>query len=216
METIMMRTLGMLAAMVAATAGCTNLDRSRDTGNPQVSAATLAQQVCSNCHGVTGVSVSPNFPHLAAQRPSYFVAQMKGFRSKERQDPAGYEYMWGLSRSLTDAQIEGLAGYYAAQPPAPGAAAGASPRLAAGRAIFEGGLPEKNVPACAGCHGNAGQGNADFPRLAGQHADYLDKQLSVFQRGNERPQGGVMQVVAHNLSREDIRNVTAFLQTLTH
>jgi cytochrome c553 len=64
------------------------------------------------------------------------------------------------------------------------------------------------------CHGNAAQGNDTFPRLAGQHADYVVKQLTVFQRTDERPEGAIMKTIAHELSRDDIENVAAFLQAL--
>ena len=194
--------------------GCANPNRSRDLANPGVSAVTLAQQVCSNCHGLTGNAVSPNFPNLAGQTPAYIVAQLKAFKSHNRQDPAGFEYMWGLSRSLSDAQIEGLASYYASQHPARQPIEGASSRMAAGKALFEGGVPAKNIPACFTCHGTEGQGNGPFPRIGGQHADYVVKQLIVFQRTNERPEGIIMQTVAHELAREDIENVAAYVQTL--
>lgn len=198
----------------ALVGGCAHPDRSRDLGNPSVTAVTLAQQVCSNCHGLTGISVSPNFPNLAAQMPAYTAAQLKEFKSHGRQDPAGFEYMWGLSRSLTDAQIDGLAAYYAGQTPTQLPPDADPNRRAAGKAIFHDGLPTKNVPACLACHGENGQGNAGFPRLAGQHADYVAKQLLVFQRTEERPDGAVMKVVAHELSGEDIRNVSAYVQSL--
>lgn len=206
----------LVIALVGAglTAGCANPTRSRDLANPNVSAVTLAQQVCSNCHGITGVTISPNFPNLAAQRPAYFVAQLKGFRSHGRQDPAGFEYMWGLSRSLTDEQINGLAAYYATQAPDHKPAEGDANRWAAGKAIFHDGIPSKNVPACMTCHADGGQGNEAFPRLAGQHADYVVKQLIVFQRTDERPEGVIMKTVAHELSLDDIKNVAAYVQTL--
>ena len=212
----MKRTNLIIALLGAALAvqGCSNLSRSRDLANPNVSATTLAQQVCSNCHGVTGNSVSPNFPNLAGQTVPYFVAQLKEFRSHDRQDPAGFEYMWGLSRSLTDQQIEGLATYYAAQTPQSQPAEGEASRVQTGKVLFEGGLPAKNVPPCMTCHGDKGQGNATFPRLAGQHADYVVKQLNVFQRTNDRPEGSIMKTVAHELSSDDIENAGAYVQTL--
>ena len=201
-------------AMAAVVAGCASPDRSRDLGNPQISAVTLAQQVCSNCHGLTGNAVSPNFPNLAGQTRAYIIAQLNGFKKHDRRDPAGFEYMWGLSRSLTDAQIEGLASYYASQRPMHQPVEGASARVAAGKAIFQGGVPAKNIPACVTCHGSEGRGNDTFPRIAGQHADYVVKQLLVFQRTDERPEGAVMQTVAHELAREDIENVAAYVQAL--
>ncbi|MEO7337931.1 MAG: c-type cytochrome [Caldimonas sp.] len=194
--------------------GCSNIERSRDLANPDVSASTLAQQVCLNCHGVTGNAVSPNFPNLAGQVEPYVVAQLNGFRNHARSDPAGFEYMWGLSRSLTDDQIKGLAAYYAAQTPMRQAIEGDAARLASGKTIFETGVADKGVPACAGCHGAKGEGNAAFPRLSGQHAEYLVKQLVVFQRTEERPEGVVMKVVAHELTRQNIDDVATYLQAL--
>ena len=195
-------------------AGCANPTRSRDLANPNVSAVTLAQQVCSNCHGIAGVTVSPNFPNLAAQKPAYFVAQLKEFKSHGRQDPAGFEYMWGLSRSLTDEQINGLAAYYAAQTPDHKPAQGDATRRNAGKTIFRDGVPGNNVPACMTCHGDNGQGNEAFPRLAGQHADYIVKQLIVFQRTDQRPEGAIMKTIAHELTADDIKNVAVYLQSL--
>ena len=194
--------------------GCANPSRSRDLANPSVSAVTLAQQVCSNCHGLTGNAVSPNFPNLAGQTPAYITAQLKGFKSHNRQDPAGFEYMWGLSRSLTDEQIDGLANYYASQRPVGRPIEGDPARMPLGKTIFETGVPAKNVPACFTCHGSEGQGSGSFPRLAGQHADYVVKQLLVFQRTDERPGGAIMKSVAHELEREDILNVAAYVQAL--
>jgi cytochrome c553 len=211
-----MKHASLLVAVLGAVliAGCANPSRSRNLANPKVPAQVLAQQVCSNCHGITGTSISPNFPNLAGQTHAYIVSQLKEFKSHDRDDPAGFEYMWGISRSLTDEQIDGLAAYFSSQAPQHSPAE-ADPQLAAqGRAIFTGGLPAKGVPACAACHGAAAQGNEAYPRLAGQHVDYIVKQLLVFQRTDERPKGAVMKTVVHELSADDIRKVAAYLQTL--
>lgn len=207
-------TLALLAAATALSAGCANPERSRNLADANVSATTLAQQVCSNCHGVTGMAVSPNFPNLAGQVEPYFVAQLNGFKSHSRQDPAGFEYMWGLSRHLTDDQIKGLAVYYAAQSPTLQAVEGDRARLDAGKSIFETGVADKGVPACASCHGEKGHGQATFPRIAGQHADYVVKQLVVFQRTDDRPEGSIMKTVAHELTRQNIDDVAGYLQAL--
>jgi cytochrome c553 len=204
----------LVVASVLLAAGCSNLERSRDLANPNVSAVTLAQQVCSNCHGLTGSAVSPNFPNLAAQVEPYFVAQLSGFKSHGRHDPAGFEYMWGLSRSLSDEQVKGLAAYYAAQTPAPQPIEGERSRFADGQSIFDAGIADKGIPACSTCHGPQAQGNAIFPRLAGQHADYLVKQLEVFQRTDERPEGSIMKTVAHEMTPKNILDVAAYLQAL--
>ena len=207
-------TLAFMIAAVSLSAGCANPTRSRDLANPNVSATTLAQQVCSNCHGLTGNATSPNFPNLAAQVDAYFIAQLNGFKSHGRQDPAGFEYMWGLSRSLTDDQIKGLAAYFAAQAPVRQPVESEAARIEAGKTIFANGLSAQNVPPCSTCHGPEGQGNGNFPRIAGQHVDYLVKQLVVFQRTDERPEGGVMKTVAHELTKQDIENVAAYVQAM--
>ncbi|HET8694507.1 MAG TPA: c-type cytochrome [Aquabacterium sp.] len=200
--------------LLGSLAACSNLDRSRDLANPDVSGRTLAQQVCSNCHGVTGASVSPNFPQLAGQQAGYLEAQLKGFRSHQRHDPAGFQYMWGLSRSLTDRQITELANYYAGQTPMSHPSEGTQEDIQAGQKIFQSGAADHQVAACFACHGDHAQGNGTIPRLAGQHADYVIKQLKVFQRGDERPEGAIMTTVSHNLSDGDIRHVAAYVASL--
>jgi cytochrome c553 len=204
----------LVIAITGLSAGCSNPTRSRDLANPNVSSLTIAQQVCSGCHGMTGNAVSPNFPNLAGQAPTYLVAQLKGFKSHSRQDSAGFEYMWGLSRSLTDEQITGLAAYYANQQTVRQPIEGDGSRMAAGKIIFESGLPAQNVTACTACHGMAGVGNETFPRISGQHTDYIIKQLKVFQLTNQRPEGAVMKTIAHELTLDDIANVAAYVQAL--
>ena len=195
-------------------AGCANPGRSRDLGNPAIAGTVLAQQACSLCHGARGVSESPNFPNLAAQQPAYLAAQLTEFRSHSRQDPEGFEYMWGVTRRLTDDQIAGIAAWYAAQPPAHQRVEASAARIDEGRKLFAEGAPDRGIPACGSCHGDQGQGLATFPRLAGQHGDYVAKQLRVFQRTEGRPDGGAMKAVAHGLTPSDIANAAAFLQTL--
>lgn len=203
-----------LAVAASFIAACAPIERSRNLADPAVPATTLAQQVCSNCHGVDGNSVSPNFPRLAGQPEGYLEAQLKLFRSHGRRDPAGFVYMWGLSRQLTDAQIAGLAKYFSGQKPAANRAV-SSPLAERGRDIFEHGIPGHNVPACSACHGAHGQGQADFPRLAGQHADYIMKQLGVFQfRAEQRPDAGPMKMVAHELTPDNVRAVAVYAQGL--
>lgn len=193
-------------------AACANVERSRSLNDPSVPAKSMAQQVCAACHGVDGNSISPNFPNLAGQTELYMVSQLKDFRKHSRADPAGFEYMWGLSRHLTDEQINGLASYFSGQILRPVQAGGL--QASAGKKIFEGGVPEKNIPACLACHGERGQGKDQTPRLAGQHADYLVKQLSVFQRTDERPDGAVMKIIAHDLTEANKLDVAVYLQAM--
>lgn len=191
-------------------AGCSNQQRSRNLADERVPAAVTAVQVCGDCHGADGVSVSPNFPRLAGQPKGYLVAQLQNFRSQHRSDPAGYEYMWGLARSLSDQQIDGLATYFSEQSPRPNDAA-APALLSMGKKIFEEGIPDKETPPCSACHGPEAKGLADFPRLADQHRSYLMKQLGVFGQTEQRP-GTPMTKIAHSLTRQQIEAVSAYLQ----
>ncbi|MCK9380952.1 MAG: cytochrome c4 [Sulfuritalea sp.] len=202
--------LPLLAGLAVIASGCSNLERSRDLANPNVPAAVTAMQVCSNCHGIDGNSVSPNFPRLAGQQTAYLVAQLQHFRSHERADPPGFVYMWGISHHLTDDQIKGLAEYFAKQVPKPNAP-GDAQQMAAGKEIYEKGVPEQNVIACAACHGPKAQGIEAFPRLAYQHADYIVKQLDIFQHTQGRP-GTPMEAITHPLTGENKQAIAAYLQ----
>lgn len=212
-----MKTVSITLALIlaAAGAGCsTTAERSRNLADPTVSGKTLAQQVCSNCHGIDGNSVNPNFPKLAAQQQEYFIAEMKEFKSHNRLDPAGFEYMWGLSRSLTDKQIDELATYFAQQKNLADRPRDTK-REGEGRNVYQHGVVAKSIPPCSTCHGAEAAGNGTFPRLAGQHADYIVKQLNVFQRTNERPDGVAMKVITHDLTSGDIENVAAYLSAIS-
>lgn len=196
--------------VVAAASGCSNIERSRDLANPNVPPAVTAVQVCSICHGVDGNSVSPNFPRLAGQQQAYLVAQLENFRGHGRADPAGFEYMWGLSHHLTDDQIKGLAEYFAKQVPQPNAAVDEK-LMTAGREIYEKGVPDKEALPCSSCHGAKAEGLATFPRLAYQHQDYMIKQLEVFKKTDERP-NTPMTPITHMLSSEEMEAVAGYLQ----
>jgi cytochrome c553 len=204
---------GLSVAFLTLLAGCSLPERSRSLNDSTVSARTTALQVCSNCHGVQGISVSPNFPNLAGQSQPYLVEQLKSFRSHGRSDPAGFEYMWGISARLTDAQINGLADYFSSQKPAVGIAHDPM-SVKEGQRIFEQGIAANNVAACSACHGAKGEGMQQFPRVAGQHADYIVKQLMVFQRTNQRPEGAIMKEIAHSLTPENIKSVALYMESM--
>lgn len=213
MPTLTRLNFSLASLAVVALSACSSTERSRALDDSNVKAPVIAMQVCANCHGVTGVSTSPNFPHLAGQTPAYLTAQLKSFKTHGRSDPAGFEYMWGLSARLSDEQISGLADYFSAQKPAAGKQAD-TVAFQEGKKIFESGIVSSSTPACATCHGAKGEGMGQFPSLAGQHADYVVKQLMVFQRTDERPEGSIMKNIAHGLSKENMENIAAYLQAI--
>lgn len=174
--------------------------------------ARLASQLCAACHGVHGDSKSPMFPKLNGQTHDYLIAQLKGFGQHQRGESDARSYMWAIASQLDEPTIASLADYFSQQAPTTGGSAGDAALVAQGQKIFEQGVPDKGVPACASCHGAQGQGNGQFPRLAGQHADYLMRQIEVFQNGS-RANAPVMSAVAHTLGKDDAKAVTEFLQT---
>ncbi|MBS0378185.1 MAG: c-type cytochrome [Proteobacteria bacterium] len=204
-----------LLALIAGTFTCVALAGSAYADEPDAAAAAHARQlavaVCGTCHGVQGNSQQPKFPRLAGQGASYLGAQLRNFRAQTRGDPDAISYMWGMASALNDETIDALAQYYTHQ------SAGRVPvrdaaLVASGRSIYEKGLPDKGVPPCAGCHGSDAHGVADFPRLAGQHSQYILKQLASFQSNMRNV--AAMHGVAVNLRTPEMEAVAAYLQGL--
>jgi cytochrome c553 len=175
----------------------------------RVYAQRLAVGTCGTCHGGHGNSVQPKFPRLAAQNANYLAAQLKAFRGQTRGDPDAISYMWGMAGQLDDTTISALADYYANQRPAPVRRRELS-LISRGQEIYQHGIESAGVPACSACHGPDAHGMADFPRLAGQHAQYVLKQLASFQSNMRNV--AVMHGIAQNLREPDLRAVAAYLE----
>jgi len=173
-------------------------------------ARDLIRRECSTCHGANGISGSPTFPNLAGQQAPYLEVQLKAFRDRSRADPHAQAFMWGMAAQLTDATIADIAAYFAAQPPAKGIPADPA-EVAAGKKIFEEGIPAQNVAPCQSCHLQNAEGNAVFPRLAGQHRGYLERQLEVFATGLRA--NPIMHENAKKLTALQISQVAAFLSS---
>jgi cytochrome c553 len=174
-------------------------------------ARKLATQVCASCHGPRGESISSAFPRLAGQQAQYLEEQLKAFRDRTRADPMAQAYMWGMTSQIDDGTIKKLATYYSSQKPVRGTASNAK-AVQQGKAIYEGGIAGTNVQACATCHGHNAEGNATFPRLAGQHTEYLVKQLVLF-KGALRAEGNaaLMHNISAGMSFEQMEAVSAYL-----
>lgn len=201
--------LAMTAATVALCASAIAADPAPSTA--QQTAEKLATSTCATCHGAGGRSSLSPFPNLAAQTAPYLEAQLKAFRDQKRADPDAQAYMWGLASSLNDSMIGGLAAYYAAQHPAR-AQSGNAKLLAKGKLIFEKGMPAEGIPPCNVCHGANAEGNAMFPRLAGQHAPYLVKQILLIQ--NVLRVAPVMHGLIKDMNRDEMLAVATYLASL--
>jgi len=176
-------------------------------------AERTANQVCASCHGPKGDSISPAFPKLAGQQRTYLETQLKAFRDRTRADPMAQAYMWGMTSQLSDETLGNLAAYYSAQPPARGKLS--DPKLIqAGRTIYEEGIASAKVQACVTCHGKDAEGNATFPRLAGQHSEYLVKQLVLFKSQLRADAAApIMHNVTTSISFDQMEAVAAYLES---
>lgn len=176
----------------------------------QKAAEEKAVNLCSSCHGPRGVSTSPEFPILAAQREGYTIRQLEAFAKKKRADKDAHDFMWGIASQLDAATIDGIARYYAMQPPASGRPE--PPALASkGKEVFEGGAIDRGVPACAACHGQNAEGLGEFPRLAGQHAKYITKQFGYIQ--TQARETVIRHDFINHLTPEETRAVAAYVQS---
>jgi cytochrome c553 len=172
-------------------------------------AQKIAVTVCGTCHGQEGNNTQPKFPRLAGQNANYLATQLKAFRSQARGDPDALSYMWGIAAELDDDTIAALAAYYAGQKPETGSGGDAAV-IARGREIYQHGIAAEGVPACSSCHGADAHGTQDFPRLAGQHAQYVLKQLASFQSNMRKV--AIMHGVAQNLRVPEMQEVAAYLE----
>ena len=197
--------LGVVSIVVAGLAGAAAPDKA-----VQQAAATKATELCSACHGPGGSSISPTFPRLAGQQEQYIENQLKAFRSRTRAEPDAHDFMWGIAAPLSDTMIKGLAWYFSSQAPVHGKPAD-SALTAKGKDLFDKGVPSKQIPACASCHGKNGEGMGEFPRLAGQHAVYLVKQLTVIQ--NALRAAPVMHGIVKELNKDEMEAVAAYLES---
>ncbi|ARU06269.1 cytochrome c4 [Comamonas serinivorans] len=164
---------------------------------------------CVACHAADGNSTVPAQPKLAQQHPEYILKQLKDYKSGARKDPV----MQGFAAALSEADMRNVAYWLASQKVKPGEARNGD-TLALGERIYRGGISDRNIAACAGCHSPNGAGiPAQYPRLGGQHADYIATQLKHFrtgQRGNSQP----MVDVASKMNDREIQAVSDYIAGL--
>jgi len=174
---------------------------------------SIANKVCSACHGADGNSPTAANPKLAGQIPEYIQKQLANFKpaggkKAERENPV----MGGMAAGLSDQDIRDVAAYFSAQASKPGTARHPE-TLDLGRKLWRGGDLSRSIPACAGCHGAAGAGlPAQYPRLAGQYPEYVEAQLKAFRAGERRNDANkTMQSIASRMSDPDIRAVADYI-----
>ena len=176
----------------------------------------IAAKVCAACHGADGNSPMAVNPSLAGQHPEYLYRQLSHFKSQNGK-PAerNNAVMTGMAATLSDDDMKNIAAYYANQTPRPRAAR--DPELVKqGQLIYRGGIAAKGLAACASCHSPNGAGlPSQFPRVAGQHAEYTAAQLKAFRVGERKNDPNrMMRIVAAKLSDREIAAVSEYIAGL--
>ena len=185
--------------MVAAKAGKPDL----------VKGEAIFTAVCAACHGADGNSGTPINPKLAQQHPEYLVKQLQEFKAGKRKNAI----MQGYAAALSDDDMRNI-GYWATSKKAKPGFAKDKALVTVGERIYRGGIADRQIPACAGCHSPTGAGiPSQYPRLAGQHADYTTAQLTAF-RDDVRLNSIPMTQLAAKLNDREIRAVADYIAGL--
>lgn len=220
--------LGLIAGLQAAVAQSAAL-----AGDAKAGAAKAA--VCGACHGMDGNSATATFPKLAGQNERYLLKQIHDIKAWDSEtNPAkkattgrAVMPMTGILASLSEQDMADVAAYFAAQNTQLSGSQKLQVQVNSGIKVdalelgakaYRAGNLANGVPACTGCHGPDGKGNAaaGFPRLGGQHADYIEKQLTDFRAGNRVNDGDTMPMrgVAEKLSDAEIKALANFIAGL--
>ena len=164
---------------------------------------------CASCHGAAGNSTITVNPKLAAQHEAYITKQLTDFTGADRNNPV----MTTFAKAMTPEDMKNLAAYLSVQKSKPGTAKNKD-IVQLGKQIYRGGIAEKNVPACAGCHSPNGAGiPAQFPRIAGQHQDYTIAQLTNFRTG-ARKNSAQMIAISKKMSDDEMKAVADYVAGL--
>lgn len=201
-------TSALLAALLAAPAFA---EEAQAPAKPDLARGQeIAAGVCAACHTSDGTRGLAANPILQGQHYDYLVKQLTEFKSGKRANAV----MAGMAATLTtEADVKNVAAFFASKPAVQGASKNKD-TLALGEKIYRGGIAAKNVPACAGCHSPNGAGiPAQYPRLGGQHVDYLEAQMNAFRAGT-RTNSAQMTAVAAKMSDKEIKAVTDYIAGL--
>lgn len=204
-----------LLALLAAAAMATPLAVQANEAQPAAAKVdpakgqALSTQVCAACHTADGSRGSPAYPILQGQHPEYLAKQLAEFKAGKRENAI----MKGFASALSDEDMKNVAAFYSSKQAKPGAAKNKD-LVVLGEKIYRGGIADRKVPACAGCHSPSGAGMpAQYPRLSGQHADYTAVQLTAFRDGI-RKNNAVMTGVAAKMNDREIRAVSDYIAGL--
>ena len=216
----------MLAIVLAATTACVSAQQAPaaaakapeaapakaqapKAAKPDLAKGEASFAVCVACHGADGNSGTPTFPKLAQQHPQYLVKQLQEFKSGKRNNAV----MKPFATALSDADMQNVS-YWLASKQGKSGFAKDKDLVRLGEKIYRGGIAERQIAACAGCHSPNGAGiPAQYPRLSGQHSDYTSAQLTAFRDG-VRQNSLQMTQVAAKLNDREIKAVSDYMAGL--
>jgi cytochrome c553 len=158
---------------------------------------------CTACHGPGGNSVAPQFPILAGQTARYLYLQLRDFKEGRRKEPTMDPFVANLSRE----DMLDLSAYFAAQRLKPGAFKVDDKRAARGKA-------KADETLCTMCHLGGFMGQNEIPRVAGQHYEYVVKQMKDFKNYRRTNDAGNMASVSKTLSDQDIEDLGHYVTSL--
>jgi cytochrome c553 len=205
MKSLLALTFAMVVAAPALAADAPAAAAPADPAKGQ----TIAAGVCVACHTFDGSRGLPANPILQGQHPEYLAKQLAEFKSGARPNAI----MAGFAAGLSEQDMKNVSAFYASKP-APLGAATNQDLVLLGETIYRGGIAEKQVPACASCHGATGSGiPIQYPRVNGQHAEYTAAQLSAFRIG-ERKNNAQMTAISARLSDVEIKAVSDYIAGL--
>jgi cytochrome c553 len=174
--------------------------------DPAARALEIVQGKCFICHGTDGESSSPVFPRLAGQHAAYVARQLADYKSGRRKS----DTMKPMVEDLSNDDFIALGRYFESRQPI--AHAQQDPELGqVGRFLFNRGNPYSGIPSCASCHGMNGNGTDSLPRLAGQHAAYLESQLKKFNSRERTNDNAIMHSVASKLTELEVKAVASYI-----
>ena len=168
---------------------------------------------CTWCHGISAQGFS-TAPRLAGQRDEYTENQLLGFKEHIRDNPYSKQYMWGAAANLSPQTAHDLAVYFSTLPPE-AANDGDRELIAAGRTIYEVGIPESNIVSCLVCHGPNAEGVREIPRLGGLSYSYLKRRLEQWGEGFHAA-AEPMPRIASTLSPNEIEALASYLSFIEY
>lgn len=198
-----------LLLAVSASAGAAEVAKPATKAAPDLAKGQAISTICIACHTTDGTRGSPTNPILQAQHPEYLIKQLAEFKAGKRVNPI----MMSIAAALTEDDMRNVAAFYAGKTAKPGFAKNKA-TVELGEKIYRGGISDRQIPACAGCHSPNGAGiPAQYPRLGGQHGDYTEAQLVAFRSGL-RKNSVVMTGVAAKMNDLEIKAVADYIAGL--